>query len=166
MPNNRLVVLLGSNINPEYHLRQALALIGEETSILQVSRVFETPPVGMQGENFLNAAILILTEKSPGEFKNTLLRDIEARLGRVRTEDKFIPRTIDLDIIIANDEVLDEEIFSHAHVCIPVADLMPELIEPVSGKTLRTLAEGYRRANTLRIRTDIKLSTTPGSPKS
>lgn len=164
MPDNRFVILLGSNINPEYNLHQAIKLIGEKVPIVKVSRVYETPPVGMQGENFLNAAITVQTEESPGILKKTLLREIELQLGRKRTEDKFTPRTIDLDIIIANGEVLDEEVFSHAHVCLPVAEILPELIEPISGNTLQSIAKVFKHDKTVRILPDIELIATADSP--
>ena len=65
-----------------------------------------------------------------------ILGEIENSLGRIRTEDKNAPRTIDLDIIVFNNELLDANIFELDHLILPLADLLPELFSDQYGCTL------------------------------
>ena len=97
--------------------------------------------------------------------KANVLHVIEQELGRVRTADKNAPRTIDLDIALFNDEVLDvgarhipdPDIIKHAHVSVPLADVAPEYRHPETGQTLWEIAD---RASTGKIvrRDDIGFS--------
>jgi 7,8-dihydro-6-hydroxymethylpterin-pyrophosphokinase len=72
------------------------------------------------------------------------LRQIEARLGSIRTEDKFAPRTIDIDIVVYGDQVIDPGLWRYAHLAQPVAELLPDLVNPTNGQTLEQIAERLR----------------------
>ena len=101
---NRVFVALGSNIEPERNLREAVRLLASRCRLLAVSAVYQTQPVGKTDQpDFLNAAALIETELGAAELKTRVLQDIERALGRVRSADKNAPRTIDLDITLFND---------------------------------------------------------------
>jgi 7,8-dihydro-6-hydroxymethylpterin-pyrophosphokinase len=101
----------------------------------------------------LNAALLLLTEMSPARLKFEHLRPIEAALGRIRTENRNAPRTIDLDIALYDEEVIrdpdtgllvpDPEIVSCAHLALPLADLDPEHRHPTDGRTLGEIARSF-----------------------
>ena len=146
-------ITLGSNIRPEENLQAALTLLRADVSVLRISRIYETEPVDSYGDKFLNAAVLIESETPPGVLKFGMLRPIEALLGRVRTEDKNAPRTIDLDIALYGDTVIDNPddqlvlpdpyILTRAHVALPLADLDPEFIHPVTGETLKHIAARF-----------------------
>src|SRR5574337_356894 len=96
---HRIHLSIGSNIAPEYHLRRGIALLREHGKVERISTVWESHAVGTQGPNFLNACALLLSTSSTAELKAGVLRPIEAALGRVWSEDKNAPRTIDLDIV-------------------------------------------------------------------
>jgi len=149
-------VVFGSNIDPEHNLPRALALLSERTRVTATSGVYRTRPVGRQDvPPFLNAAVALRTRLSPAELKFGLLRPIEAELGRVRSADRNAPRTIDLDLVLYGDRIVEEpaaglmlpdpDIASRAHVVLPLAELAPGLRHPVLGKTLRELAREVGR---------------------
>lgn len=152
-------LLLGSNIRPEVHLPQALNLLRQRAQVFAVSRVWETPPVGTAGPPFYNAAVGLLTDLPPEALKRRLLRPIEAQLGRVRTSDKFAPRTIDLDLVVYANEVLDPEVWQYAHIAVPLSEILPGLRHPKSGETLARCA-----ARLLHETPSLRQVTPPGWP--
>jgi len=150
----RVFIALGSNINPEYNIRQAVRRLAEPSAccqLLAVSPVYETAPVGKTDQpNFLNAAALIETDLTAAELKTQVLQVIEQELGRVRSEDKNAPRTIDLDIALFGQQSLDvgsrhipdPDIFKYPHIAVPLADLAPQQPHPETGRTLLEIAQG------------------------
>jgi len=147
---NRVFVALGSNINSEHNIREAVRRLASFWRVVAVSPVYETTPVGnTEQPNFLNAVALIETDLAAAELKARVLRVIEQELGRVRTEDKNAPRTIDLDIALFGDQVLDlgprhipdPDILRYPHVAVPLADLAPTMRHPEDGRTLQEIAQ-------------------------
>jgi 2-amino-4-hydroxy-6-hydroxymethyldihydropteridine diphosphokinase len=142
---------IGSNLGDrEAHLRSAIELLGAEQGIavVAVSQVRETEPVGpVEQGPFLNGAVLISTELTPRELLDRLL-DVEQRLGRVRNE-RFGPRTIDLDLLVYGDETIDEPGLTVPHPRLherrfalePLADLAPDLVLPGRGSISALLSE-------------------------
>ncbi|MBZ0300005.1 MAG: 2-amino-4-hydroxy-6-hydroxymethyldihydropteridine diphosphokinase, partial [Anaerolineae bacterium] len=128
-------ISLGSNIEPERHLRRAVRLLRLHCNVLAVSPVYGTPPQGDPHQaNFLNMAVKLTTPLSPTAFKMEIIGAIEQQLGRVRDpHNKNAARTIDLDISLWDDAVLDygdkpwhvpdPDIRRFAHVAVPLADL-------------------------------------------
>ncbi len=133
---------LGSNIAPAENLKQAVELLRAELPVLAISRAWKSPAVGAPGPDFLNAAILVCTDLPQAALKEKIIHPIEMRLGRRRSQDKYAPRTIDIDIIIYGDAVLDSMLWTHAHLALPVAELLPGLVEPDSGRSLEQIANG------------------------
>ena len=138
---HQVIIGLGSNISPEENLRSALYLLGRYAPIEAISGVWQTRAVGSKGPDFLNAAVLISTPLSNDDLRNQILRPVENLLGRVRTKDPNAPRTIDLDIVIANGELIDQNLWKYAHVCVPVAQLIPDFQNPVTGESIRIIAD-------------------------
>jgi len=147
----RVFIAMGSNINSEHNMREAVRRLSSRCQLLAVSPVYETAPVGKTDQpNFMNAAALIETDLSAAELKTHVLQVIEQELGRVRTADKNGPRTIDLDIALFGDQVLDvgprhipdPDIATYAHIAVPLADLAPRQRHPETGQTLQEIAQG------------------------
>jgi len=169
----RVFIALGSNINPEYNIREAVRRLASRCRLLAVSPVYETAPVGKTDQpNFLNAAALIETDLTALELKTQVLQVLEQELGRVRTEDKNAPRTIDLDIALFGDQVLDvglrhipdPEISKYSHIVVPLADLAPQQRHPETGQTLLEIAQGLPASGLVR-RPDVVLwPKTPYKP--
>lgn len=147
--SHRAYVTFGANVNAERNLPAGLALLRPH-GLTAISLVYETAAVGMrEAALFLNAAALVITDCPPQEFKLAVCRRIEAQLGRIRDPgDKFAPRTIDLDIALWDDAVLDvlgspvpdPDILRHLHVARPLADIAPDLVHPTDGRTLGNIA--------------------------
>lgn len=108
---NLVIVGVGSNINPGENVQKAKELISEKYTIIKSSRFIKTKPIGYKDQDdFLNGGFLIETSLEQHLFKQ-FLNDIENRLGRIRTDDKNEPRTIDLDIVIWNGNVVDSDYY-------------------------------------------------------
>lgn len=160
---------LGSNVEPQRNLPRAVALLALRFRLRAVSRVWETEPVGAPGTPpFLNAAVLIATGLAPGALKHEVLRPLEARLGRVRAGDPYAPRTLDVDIALYDELILeappleltipDPEILTRAHVALPLADLSPRTRHPVTGEPLARIAERFAGAPGVRICSAVSLA--------
>lgn len=165
--SNLAYLALGSNIDPQANLTRCVSLLAERCRVLAVSRVYETAPVGFSGQpDFLNAAVLVETALEAADLKAGVLRDIENRLGRVRTENKNAPRTIDIDIALFNHDVLtvgarripDPDIVTYGHVTLPLADIAPDYRHPETGQTLAKIALAFAGDPALRVRTDLDLA--------
>jgi 2-amino-4-hydroxy-6-hydroxymethyldihydropteridine diphosphokinase len=141
---------LGANLGSrEETLRRAVELLGEEdgVEVLAVSQLRETDPVGVVEQPlFLNGAVQVDTTRTPRELLGLLL-EIERSLGRVR-EERWGPRTVDLDLLVFGDEVVDEPGLRVPHPHLherrfalePLADLDPELEIPGRGAVSTLLA--------------------------
>lgn len=118
-------LLLGSNIEGEKNLVEALNLLKSEITLLESSGVYHSPAVGSDGPDFLNAALLAKTSLSREALKEEIFRPIEAKLKRVRTHDKNAPRTIDIDLITYDGEVVDPTLWDYGHIALPVGEILP-----------------------------------------
>jgi GTP cyclohydrolase I len=155
---HRVLITLGSNVEREGNLRLALARLRRHPHITlrAVSPVYETAPVGSADQSpYFNAAVLVETDLRPAALRDAL-RAVERDLGRVRTEDKYAPRTIDLDIALYGDErisvdgspIPDPDIARFPHLAIPLADVAPDWIHPEHGVTLCDIADGLSHSST------------------
>jgi 2-amino-4-hydroxy-6-hydroxymethyldihydropteridine diphosphokinase len=125
MKTNRAVLGLGSNIDPEENIRKAIELIRAEFSLIKISSFVRTEPVGFKEQAlFLNGALLIETALDAASLK-TRLKEIEIALGRVRTKNKNGPRTIDLDILVWNGEVVDDDVYERDFLKSSIVELLP-----------------------------------------
>jgi 2-amino-4-hydroxy-6-hydroxymethyldihydropteridine diphosphokinase len=137
---------LGSNLGErEAMIRLALDDLARlpETTLVRASSLYDTEPVGeTEQPNFLNAVAQIDTELTARQLLWNLLL-IEKRLGRVRTQ-RWGPRTIDLDLLFYGSQVIEEPDLSVPHpeltrrpfVLVPLVELDPMLVHPVTGETL------------------------------
>jgi 2-amino-4-hydroxy-6-hydroxymethyldihydropteridine diphosphokinase len=132
---------LGSNISPELNLPKALDALQSLLDIKATSTAWESPPYGGEGPNFINSIVQVVTNKEINEFRTRVLRPIEAQLGRVRGEDPNSPRPIDLDILIFDDNIIDPSIWYRPYLAIPLAELIPELENPLTGESLADIAK-------------------------
>ena len=111
MPHE-VVIGLGSNIDPEANLEQAVLELKSRFKVSKRSKWTRTKPIGIQDQpDFYNGALLLETELEQKSLKKELKR-IEDILGRDRSLPKFGPRTIDLDILIWNKKVVDEDYYA------------------------------------------------------
>lgn len=154
---HRAYLSLGSNIEAESNLPKAVKMLLEVGKVEAVSSVWESESVGFDGPNFLNVCVLFLTPLGPVEFKERVIRPIEAKLGRVRSMEKNAPRTIDLDIELYDEKPLNTDFWEYAFVIIPLAELLPDFIHPARGEALAKVAEQFQSQVWIEKREDVVL---------
>ena len=137
----RVVISLGSNLDPVEHLRRAVEILQSQIPVLQIATAWETPAVGATGPNFYNSAVSLTSEYDPMSLKFRVLRPIEDELGRVRTGDKHAPRTIDLDPIVYGETILEDRLWTYAYLALPISELLPELLHPQTKERLVDIAD-------------------------
>lgn len=146
----RAFISVGSNINPAENVREAVRQLALRARVVRISTVYLTEPVGRPTQPpYYNCALEVETETPPVELKEQVLRAIEARLGRERTEDKYAPRTIDLDLLLYDGLVMetedltlpDPDIVRRPFLAIPLCELAPELTLPGSNRRVDEMAE-------------------------
>jgi 2-amino-4-hydroxy-6-hydroxymethyldihydropteridine diphosphokinase len=152
---HRACLLLGSNLQPEENLRKAVNLLRQNFRVEQGSGVWESVAVGSDGPNFLNAAVVIRTSLKPQQLKDGYLRPLEARLGRVRTMDKNAPRTIDIDIVAWDADIVDANVWKYAHAAVPVAELLPCYQSELTGEYLEQRAAYLSRSTYIYARSEV-----------
>lgn len=139
---HQVYLSLGSNIQPEENLPRAIELLREYGEIRRVSRAWESEAVGSAGPNFLNACVLFLTPFSQREVKEKIIHAIETKLGRKRTADKYAPRTIDIDIVVFDEQLCDDKFWKQAFVVVPLAEIHPAYENPgTREQILKTAAD-------------------------
>ena len=130
---NKFYVLIGSNIDPHNNLNLCLEKIAAHSDLeqIQLSSFYESEAFGMEGDNFINAVIYLKSKKNLKEILS-LLKQIEHECGRVRDpNNKFTPRTLDLDIIdwngftgmLDDKQYPDPEIQQRDFIKIPYLEL-------------------------------------------
>jgi len=124
---NKVVIGVGSNIDPENNIKEAQNAVANQHNLIKVSSFIETEPIGCKSQdNFLNGALLIETEMDALTLKSWL-KNLEEELGRVKSENKNGPRPIDLDILAWNGEVVDSEVYEREFLINSINELLPEL---------------------------------------
>lgn len=124
---NSAIISIGSNIDPNQNVQKARLKIAQIGSILQETKTIYTKPINfIEQDDFLNGAVLIQTKLYFEELIEHL-KSIEDDLGRVRTENKNGPRTIDLDVIVFNKVPVDKEISKFDFLISFVHELQPEV---------------------------------------
>lgn len=147
---------LGSNLGErEAHLRHALRRLDELPGcvLLAVSSILETEPVGpVEQDRYLNAAALVRTTLPPRELLERLQGVERERLRDRRSGERWGPRTLDIDILLYDDLVIDEPGLTIPHPCLherlfalePLAEIAPDARIPTLGKTVAEVLAGLR----------------------
>jgi 2-amino-4-hydroxy-6-hydroxymethyldihydropteridine diphosphokinase len=128
---NIALISAGSNLNPAQNIEKAKVYLARKFSHVAFSKNRTTKPVGFVDQpDFINAVFCITTNKGRSALK-LLLHEIEDRLGRVRAANKYGPRTIDLDIVVWNGEIVDEDVYTRDFLGELVVEMMPEMKEKI-----------------------------------
>jgi 2-amino-4-hydroxy-6-hydroxymethyldihydropteridine diphosphokinase len=153
--SGRAYLSLGSNVEPERHVRAAIDALRGRFGDVVVSPVYRTPAVGFEGPAFLNAAAAIDSDLEP-QALNDWLHALEDAHGRDRSGARFSDRTLDIDIVLFDDRVLEGDghlriprpELEHAFVLRPLADIAPQVVVPGSGRTLAQLWSAHPEHST------------------
>ena len=146
-------VSAGSNVAPEENLRLACRELTRRFGTLELSGVYRNPPVGFAGDDFLNLVLRFHTAEPPAVIVAEL-ELLHTLAGRVRGQERFAPRTLDLDLLLYGEAVLSgagirvprEDILKYGFVLGPLAELAPGLRHPVTGQTMAELWANFDQA--------------------
>lgn len=145
----RVYIALGSNLaNPLHQVQSALNALAElpQTTLIATSSLYRTPPLGPQDQpDYLNAVVALDTDLSAENLLDHTQK-IELEHGRVRKDERWGPRTLDLDILLFGDEIINTERLTVPHydmknrqfMLYPLAEIAPELHFP-SGESLQSV---------------------------
>jgi 2-amino-4-hydroxy-6-hydroxymethyldihydropteridine diphosphokinase len=153
---------LGSNMRPAYHLRQAVDRLGERFGRLRCSPVYQSPPYGFTGADFLNLVVMFASGLPPGQIE-PVLSAVEYAGGRPQEQQRSGSRTLDLDLLLYGARVDPSQRLPRADVLLypfvlaPLSELAPDLVHPVTGVTIRDAWRSMRdRRPSLRCRGAIE----------
>jgi 2-amino-4-hydroxy-6-hydroxymethyldihydropteridine diphosphokinase len=160
-------VSLGSNIDREQHIASALSLLDEAFGPLERSSVFESDAVGFNSPAFYNLVVGFDTDEGPRAVQQ-VLRHIEEQNARVRTE-QLSARTLDLDLLLYDDLVVDEEglklprndITRYAFVLGPLAEIAGNERYPLTGERYASMWSGFDDSDQVLRRIDWPSAETP-----
>lgn len=134
---------LGSNLDAEQNLRLAIRELRSRFSLQKISAVYRSKALGFDGDDFLNAVACIETELTPHDLCSELelIHDVA---GRNRTSERFSSRTLDIDLLLYDQLVLNDppvrvprkDVLRFSFVLGPLADIAPDYRHPVSGKLI------------------------------
>jgi 2-amino-4-hydroxy-6-hydroxymethyldihydropteridine diphosphokinase len=141
---------IGSNIGAAENVLKAVSFLSERVIITGISTIYLTEPFDQGGQPlFYNGVVRVETEFEPRYLKYGILKEIEKKLGRQRTKDKSSARTIDLDMLLYGNMVIDDEgleipdpgIRERPFLAVPLYELDRHLILPGWNQTISDVAE-------------------------
>jgi 2-amino-4-hydroxy-6-hydroxymethyldihydropteridine diphosphokinase len=141
-------VSVGSNIDKAKNINAGLNSLREMFGELSISPIYETAAVGFDGDDFYNLVVGFESDLSAHAVFQ-ILRELEFKHGRSSNSQKFSPRSLDLDLLLYGEEIIDDgilklprvDIEKYAFVLQPLADIAPNLIHPIHQKTYRKMLE-------------------------
>jgi len=146
----RAYLNLGSNQEREKNLVSAIVDLKKHFVVAAISPVYESEAVGFEGESFYNLCVAIDTDMTPQQI-NATLHEIEDQHGRDRNQPKFSGRTLDIDLILYGDAIINEgklslprnDILKYAFVLKPLADIAGDERHPLIEKNYRALWQEF-----------------------
>ncbi len=145
---------LGSNQAPLKNLQLALVELRSRFGDLEVSNAYRNAPVGFDGDDFVNLVVRLESDVTAAG----ICREIELihnLSGRRRSSNKWASRPLDIDLLLYNDLIIDEQpvrvprddILKYSFVLRPMSEMSPQLVHPVTGKTMLEHWQEFDRAS-------------------
>ena len=121
---NCVVIGIGSNIEAEKNIPEMLEILEQKVKVLKVSSFIKTKPIGIKNQpDFTNGAVKIETDLNRENLAK-MLKSIEDKMGRDRSQVKFGPRCIDLDIVVWNGEIVDQDYYTRDFLRSSVGEVL------------------------------------------
>jgi 2-amino-4-hydroxy-6-hydroxymethyldihydropteridine diphosphokinase len=146
-------ISLGSNIKRVKHIQLGINSLKQAFGELTLSSLFESEAVGFSGKAFYNMVIALETQKSVVEVAH-ILRDIEFSHGRSANAKKFSPRSLDLDLLLYDDLIMEDpaqiprdEITKNAFVLWPLSQVAPNVLHPILKTSFQKLWTDYNKSS-------------------
>jgi 2-amino-4-hydroxy-6-hydroxymethyldihydropteridine pyrophosphokinase len=140
---------IGSNIERDHHIEQAVKALRQLDPHCRFSRIFEAEPVGFEGPHFYNLIAELHTSLPLHDFWQAV-RDIERQHGRQRDDIKYRDRTLDIDLLTFGDHCQSsgptlprDDIYKFAFTLWPLAELCPDQAIPGDGRTFAQLWQAF-----------------------
>ena len=152
---HKVYLNLGSNIQPEINIVRAIKSLLEYGEVRAISNAWASESVGAPAPNYLNACVLFLSPLNEIDLKEKVIHPIEADLGRQRSQDKYIPRTIDIDIILFDDQLQKDGFWKEAFVIVPLAEIYPNYQNPIMGETITERATRLHQEEWIESRPEV-----------
>lgn len=154
----RVFLSIGSNVDKDDNIRSGIALLREQFGKLELSPVYENAAVGFEGDSFYNLVAGFDTNAVITDVA-AACRRIEERQGRDRSAPKFSSRTLDIDLLLYDDVVIEDgsmdvprgEITRYAFVLKPLADIAPAVVHPVLGKRIDELWHAFEGEREMQV---------------
>lgn len=145
---------LGSNVDPQTNLRLGIDELRRRFGELVISPTYRSAAVGFDGDDFLNLVVSVDSDADPVAIRDEL-EDIHRLAGRQRGEERFSSRTLDIDLLLAGDLVIDippirlprTDVLEYAFVLKPLADIAPDVRHPETGQTFLEHWQGFDQAS-------------------
>ncbi len=152
-------ISIGSNIERDHNVPSSLAALAEKLGSITCSNVYETAAIGFDGDAFYNLVVSFNSELTAKEVAK-ILREIELDHGRTRDSQKFSARTLDLDLLLYGDLIINDgrlqiprkEIEHYAFVLEPLAEIAPNLMHPTLKIDYATLWKQFDKTNAQQVR--------------
>lgn len=139
----KVYVGIGSNLLPEKHIRIAVAELEQRFGPLTLSPVYRNPAVGFDGPDFYNLVAGFDTECSPADLMGQI-EEIHELADRARGPDKFVTRSLDIDLLIYGDVISEQfklpraDVLDYEFALKPLCDIAPRLRHVQTGRQLRS----------------------------
>ena len=134
---------LGSNVEPKKYLRQGIRELGRRFGVLELSDVYRSKALGFDGADFLNLVVGLSSNLTPQDMHQAI-EEMHLQADRQRGESRYSPRTLDIDLLLYDNLVLDEaglrvpraDILKYSFVLRPLAEIAPGLRHPQTGRLI------------------------------
>ena len=141
---------LGSNVDPQRNLRLGIDELRRRFGELVISPTYQGAAMGFDGDDFLNLVVSADSDASPEAIRDEL-EDIHRLAGRQRNEERFSSRTLDIDLLLAGDLIMNKppirlprtDVLEYAFVLKPLVDIAPDVRHPETGRTFLEHWQGF-----------------------